>query len=58
MKQTPLAKPKKVLLPPRHIKLDLIKQYVKLNLEGDAFKYIQELFPKWSEEKVKVEFCG
>ena len=47
--------PKKVLLPPLHIKLGLVKQFVKkLNPESDAFKHIQELFPKLSEAKVKA----
>ena len=54
-KQTPLVNPKKVLMPLLHIKLGLIKQLVKkLNPEGDAFKHIQELFPKLSEAKVKA----
>ena len=52
---TPLVEPKKVLLAPLHIKLGLIKQFVKkLNPESDAFKHIQELFPKLSEAKVKA----
>ena len=47
--------PKKVLLPPLHIKLGLIKQFVKkLNPESDASKHIQELFLKLSEAKVKA----
>ena len=52
--------PKKVLHPPLHIKLGLIKQFVKkLNPKSDAFKHIQELFPKLSESKVKAEiFVG
>ena len=55
VKQTPLVDPKKVLMPPLHIKLGLIKQFVKkLNPEGDAFKHIHELFPKLSEAKVKA----
>ena len=55
VKHTPLVEPKKVLLPPFHIKLGLIKQFVKtLNPESDAFKQIQELFPKLSEAKVKA----
>ena len=38
-----------MLLPPLHI-----KQFVKkLNPEGDAFKHFQELFPKFSEAKIK-----
>ena len=54
-KHTPLVEPKKVLLPPLHIKLGLIKQFVtKLNPESDAFKHIQELFPKFSEAKIKA----
>ena len=60
VKHTPLVKPKKVILPPLHIKLGLIKQFAKkLNPESDAFKHIQELFPKLSEAKVKAEiFVG
>ena len=54
-KQTPLVQPKKVITPPLHIKLSLIKQFVKkLNPEGDAFKHIQQLFPKLSEAEVKA----
>ena len=54
VKQTPLVEPKKVLLPPLHIKPGLIKQFVKeLNPESDVFKHIQELFPKLSEAKIK-----
>ena len=55
VKHTPLVEPKKMLLPPLCIKLGLIKQFVKkLNPESDAFKHIQELFPKLSEAKVKA----
>ena len=50
----PLINPKKVLLPPLYIKLGLIKQFVKaLDKHGAAFKYLQNLFPKLSEAKVK-----
>ena len=44
-----------MLFPPFHVKLGLIKQFVKkINPEGEeAFKHIQELFPKLSEVKVK-----
>ena len=43
-----------VILPPLHIKLGLMKQFVKaLNKEGACFKYVQEKFPKLSVEKVK-----
>ena len=55
VKQEPLVEPKKVLMPPLHIKVGLIKQFVtKLNPESRAFKHIQELFPKLSEAKVKA----
>ena len=49
-----------MLLPPLHIKLGLIKQFVKkLNSEGNAFKHIQELFSKLSEAKINDEvFVG
>ena len=55
VKQQPLVDAAKILMPPLHIKLGLIKQFVKqLNTEGEAFKYIQELFPKLSEAKIKA----
>ena len=54
VKLAPLVDAKKVLFPPLHIKLGLIKQFVKkMNPEGEAFKHIQELFPKLSKAKVK-----
>ena len=41
-------------MPPLHIKLGLTKQFVKaLDKDGAAFKYLQNLFPKLSEAKVK-----
>ncbi|XP_017488063.1 PREDICTED: uncharacterized protein LOC108376372 [Rhagoletis zephyria] len=41
------------LMPPLHIKLGLIKQFVKaLDKNSSAFKYLQDLFPKLSEAKV------
>ena len=56
VKQQPLVDAAKILMAPLHIKLGLIKQFVKqLNTEGEAFKYIQELFPKLSEAKSKLE---
>ena len=49
----PLVEPAKVLLPPLHIKLGLVKQFVKaLDHGGDAFQEIRLLFPKLSEAKV------
>lgn len=44
----------KVLLPPLHIKLGLMKQFVKaLPKNGDCFKYICNKFPALSYQKVK-----
>ena len=55
VKQKSLMEPKKVLVLPLHIKLGLIKQFVKsFNPEDDTFKHIQELFLKLSEAKVKI----
>lgn len=52
--QDPLVPAKKVLLPPLHIKLGLMKQFVKaLNKDKDCFKYIQRKFPKKSDAKLK-----
>ena len=44
-----------MLMPPLHIKLGIIKQFVKqLDPEGEALKHIQKLFPKLSEAKIKA----
>jgi len=41
----PLVEPSKVLLPPLHIKLGLMKQFVKaLNKEGECFEYLEMKF--------------
>lgn len=51
---TTLVPPEKVLLPPLHIKLGLIKQFVKsLPRDGDCFRYLCSKFPKLSEAKLK-----
>ncbi|XP_058848577.1 uncharacterized protein LOC117424572 [Acipenser ruthenus] len=51
----PLVDPRKVLMPPLHIKLGLMKQFVRaLDKESAAFKYLQDFFPKLSEAKVKA----
>ena len=50
-----LVSPNKVLLPPLHIKLGLIKQYVKsLDKGGECFKYICHKFSFLSHEKIKA----
>ena len=44
----------KIIFPPLHIKLGLMKQFVKaLNKEGDCFKYICKSFPGLSAENLK-----
>ncbi|KYQ53584.1 hypothetical protein ALC60_00111 [Trachymyrmex zeteki] len=51
----PLIDPKKILLPPLHIKLGLMKQFVKaLDRNGALFKYLTDKFPKLSNEKIKA----
>ena len=55
VKWEPLVDPRKVLMPPLHIKLDLMKQLVTaLYKESAAFKYLQDFVPKLSEAKVKA----
>ena len=47
--------PDKVLLPPLHIKLGLMKPYVKsLDQSGECFKYICQKFSFRSHEKIKA----
>ena len=49
-----LAEWHKVLLPPPHIKLGLMKNFVKaIDHTGSAFKYLAEKFPRLSESKIK-----
>ena len=51
----PLVDVKKIILPPLHIKLGVMKQYVKaLDHNGDCFRYICQAFPGLSEEKKKA----
>lgn len=52
--QKPLIEPTKVLLPPLHIKLGLMKQFVKaLPKDGKCFQYICSNFPALSTAKLK-----
>ncbi|GFW59350.1 exportin-7 [Trichonephila clavipes] len=47
-----LVDPKKILFPPLHIKLGLMKQFVKaLDKEGECFKYLCEQFPSFLGNK-------
>jgi hypothetical protein len=53
VKWEPLIKSEKVLMPPLHIKLGLMKQFVTaLEKDKPAFKYLQAFFPRLSEAKV------
>ena len=55
IKYEPLVKPEEVLLPPLHIKLGLMKQFLKaLDKEGDCFEYPCVKFPVITEEKFKA----
>ena len=52
--QNRLVEPDKILLPSLHIKLGIMKQYIKaLDKEGECFKYLAVKFPKLSEAKIK-----
>ncbi|KYN29160.1 hypothetical protein ALC57_01407 [Trachymyrmex cornetzi] len=52
--QQPLIDRNNVLLPPLHIKLGLMKQFVKaLDRESNCFRYLQQQFPSLSEAKIK-----
>ena len=43
----PLADPDKVFLPPLHIKLGLVKNFVKgMDFEGEGFQYLKDKFSK------------
>lgn len=54
VKYEPLVDPKNVLLPPLHIKLGLIKNFVKaMNKDGKGFKYLRQVFPQLSDAKLK-----
>ena len=51
----PLVPRDRIVFPPLHIKLGLMKQFVKaLNKEGNCFKYICSQFPGLSNEKLKA----
>ncbi|XP_076345615.1 uncharacterized protein LOC143244568 [Tachypleus tridentatus] len=55
VKCEPLVDLQKMLYPPLHINLGLIKQFVTaLDKESAAFKYLRDFFPKLSEAKVKA----
>jgi len=50
----PLVEPRKILLPSMHLKLGLMKNFVKVLNQGEAaFTYMWEKFPRLSETKFK-----
>lgn len=52
--QEPLVNPQDVFLPPLHIKLGLMKVFVKaLSKERKAITYLRSMFPRLSEAKIK-----
>lgn len=54
VKHLPLVKPSDVFLPPLHIKLGLMKTFVKaMDRDGDGFLYLKEKFPRISDAKIK-----
>lgn len=51
----PLVPSDKIILPPLHIKLGLIKNFVRaLNQEGEAFEYLKTIFKNLSSAKIKA----
>ena len=51
----PLVAREKIILPPLHIKLGLMKQFVKsLNRDGTCFRYLCSKFSAMSMEKIKA----
>jgi hypothetical protein len=48
----------KILLPPLHIKLGLLKDVIKaMNKYGQDFEYLREKFPKFNDAKLKEMLC-
>lgn len=50
----PIVSREKIIFPPLHLKLGLMKQFVKaLSTDSDCFQYIVSAFPALSYEKIK-----
>ena len=57
VKWQPLVEQEKILMPLFHIKLGLIKQFLKaLDHESAAFKHLEAVFPRLSEAKIKAGY--
>lgn len=51
----PLVPMSKIILPPLHIKLGLISNFVKaLDRDNDAYKHLQTIFPRLSAAKINA----
>jgi len=49
----PLFDRDKVLLPPLHIKLGLMKNFIQaMNKHGKSFQYLRKIFPQCSDAKL------
>ena len=54
VKHPPLVESSKILLPPLHIKLGLMKNFVKaMDKTGSGFMYLSRKFPRMTEAKIK-----
>ncbi len=55
VKSHALVSPQKIIFPPLHIKLGIMKSFVKaLNRNGLGFAYLKEKFPRVSEAKLQA----
>lgn len=54
VKRERLVEPENIILPPLHIILGIMKQFVKaLPKDGDAFLYLKTVFPSLSDAKIR-----
>ena len=54
MAHEPLVDLTKIFLPPLHIKLGLMKNFVKeMNKEGKGFRDLRQMFPRTTDAKIK-----
>ena len=60
IQSVPLVDPKNILTSPLHIKLGLMKNFVKALVKSNSsgFAFLSKKFPKISEAKLKGNFVG
>ena len=59
IKEPLVERDKKIILPPLHMKLGLMKQYVKAwNKDSACLKYLCDFFPGLSTEKLKARISN